>query len=759
VREVPPPSGEGHQDRGFDPAATVPTLSPEQIEHLARVGRHWERLVGQHEEWSADLPVRIDLVPSHNSAGRLMRVQFSPGDAPDEVLATTDALCPKGGFGRVGYWLRRAVVGPPLRSAAINAERMRKLVALPILSSDALSSVAYGPQAILVVLIAAGSGALTHAIPIALAIGVLMIAVGLSYRQTVRAYPNGGGSYTVASDNLGELAGLFAAAGLMIDYVLTVAVSLAAGVAAISSAIPSISSATVVIGVVALVLLVAGNVRGAREAGVLFAAPTYLFVVAIFMVVGVGLVDAAGRHFAAKTPPLVHGTEGLSVLLLLRAFSSGATAMTGIEAISNAVPAFRPPAWRNARASLSWMIFLLVTMFAGVVALSHFEGIAPNNRETVLSQLAHHAVGGGVLYGFVQGATALVLLLAANTAFNGFPRLLYFMARNRHAPALFLRMGDRLAFSNGMLLLAVLAGALFVGFSGNTDALIPLYAVGVFLAFTLSQAGMVVRWRRTRDAGWRRSIAFNGVGCALSAIVLVISAATKFTEGAWVVVAAVPLLVVLFRRIKSYYADVRRAVALGPPPETPTRMPKHEPTLVPRSTAPAPPVAAMTAARTTAKRRKAGENAPRSDDERHEREQTPDQLHHFAVVPVAALDRPSMRALAYAASLGSPVLAVHISPNEEEAKRFEEYWRAWGDHLPLQVVISPYRAIVVPLARYIEALHRQRADITLTVVLPELIPRHNWQRLMHSGISSRLRRALRDETRIVVATIPFRIGD
>jgi amino acid transporter len=753
VREVPPPSGEGHQDHGFDPAATVPTLSAEQIEHLARVGRHWERLLGQHEEWSEELPVRIDLVPAAGAEGRYTEVQFAPGDAPDEVLATREALQPDSGAARVAFRLRRAIVGPPLRSAAINAERMRKLVALPILSSDALSSVAYGPQAILVVLIAAGSGALSHAIPIALAIGVLMIAVGLSYRQTVRAYPNGGGSYTVASDNLGVYAGLFAAAGLMVDYVLTVAVSLAAGIAAITSAIPSLHSATVWMGVVALVLLVAGNVRGAREAGVLFAAPTYLFVLAIFLVVGVGLVDAAGHNFAAKAPPLVHGTEGLSVLLLLRAFSSGATAMTGIEAISNAVPAFQPPAWRNARASLSWMIFLLVTMFAGIVALTHFEGIVPKNSETVLSELARHTVGGGVLYGFVQATTALVLLLAANTAFNGFPRLLYFMARNRHAPALFLRMGDRLAFSNGMLVLAVLSGALFVSFSGDTNALIPLYAVGVFLAFTLSQAGMVVRWLRTHEKGWRVSIGFNAVGCALSAIVLVISAATKFTEGAWVVVVAVPLLVVLFRRIEGYYTDVRSSIALGPPADMPTRMPKHEPTLVPRATSPAPRVPAK------GKSGKAGKADAGSEDRGgHEREQRPDQLHHFAIVPVAALDRPSMRALAYAASLGTPVLAVHISPNVEEAKRFEEYWKAWGDHLPLQVVISPYRAIVVPLARYIEALHRQREDITVTVVLPELIPRHAWQRLMHAGVSSRLRRALRNEPRIVVATIPFHIG-
>jgi amino acid transporter len=527
-----------------------------------------------------------------------------------------------------------------------------------------------------------------------------------------------------------------------------VAVSIAAGIAAVTSAIPSLGPQTVVIGVVVLAVLVGGNLRGAREAGLLFAAPTYLFVLAIYMIVIVGIVDAARGGFAIPRAPAVHATETLDVLLLLRAFSSGATAMTGIEAISNAVPAFQPVAWRNARASLSWMIFLLVTMFAGVVALTKLDAVVPLANQTLLSQLAHHAVGSGVLYGFVQGATALVLLLAANTAFNGLPRLLYFMARNHHAPALFLRMGDRLAFSNGIVLLALLAGVVYVAFGGDTNALIPLYAVGVFLAFTLSQAGMVVHWLRTRESGWKRSIAFNAVGCVLSAIVLVISGATKFTEGAWVVVVAVPLLVVLFVRCRLYYAMVARAVAL----ERPAAGSFHERALsVPRANARSKPQPSPQGIEAEAPG--AAESATQP-----EREQTPDQIHHFAVVPVAALDRSSMRALAYAASLGTPVLALHISPDEAEAQRFEEYWKAWGDHLPLQVVVSPYRAIVVPLARYIAALHRQRSDVTVTVVLPELIPRHPWQRVMHAGIASRLRRALLSEPRIVVATVPFHLS-
>jgi len=745
--EQPVTDDETHLEAGFDPAATVPQLSAEQFDHLCQVGRHWAKLVPHHEEWSEELPVRTDLVPAPRPVGRYTRVQFAPGDAPDEVLATPSASEPETQLGRLGFRLRRAIIGPPLRSAAVSDERMRKLVALPVMSSDALSSVAYGPQAILVVLIAAGSGALSRVVPIAIAIGVLMLAVGLSYRQTIRAYPGGGGSYTVASHNLGELPGLFAAAGLMVDYVLTVAVSIAAGVAAVTSAIPSLGSETVLIGVVVLVALVGGNLRGAREAGLVFAAPTYLFVIAIYMIVIVGIVHSATHGFSVPRPRAVHATETLDVLLLLRAFSSGATAMTGIEAISNAVPAFKPVAWRNARASLSWMIFLLVTMFTGVVALTKLDAVAPVPNQTLLSQLAHHAVGSGVLYGFVQAATALVLLLAANTAFNGLPRLLYFMARNRHAPALFLRMGDRLAFSNGIVLLAVLAAVVYVAFDGDTNALIPLYAVGVFLAFTLSQAGMVVRWLRIRASGWKGSIAFNAVGCVLSAVVLVISGATKFTEGAWVVVVAVPLLVMLFVRCRRYYAMVASAVALGPVSEGSS----HEaPLSVPRRNA-------ASKERAQEPEAEAPPDGPADSATPAEREQSPDQIHHFAVVPVAALDRSSMRALAYAASLGTPVLALHISPNEAEAKRFEQYWKAWGDHLPLQVVVSPYRAIVVPLARYIEALHRQRTDVTVTVVLPELIPRHPWQRMLHAGVASRLRRALLAEPRIVVATVPFHL--
>ena len=451
-----------------------------------------------------------------------------------EVEATADAEVEPTPDARVGSALRRALLGPPLRSSAIARERMRKLVALPVLSADALSSVAYGPEAMLAVLVLAGSGGLSYSLPIAGAIAFLMLAVGVSYRQTIRAYPHGGGSYIVATDNLGRVPGLVAAAGLMTDYILTVAVSVASGLEAVTSAIPSLAPARVVIGVGVIVVLLAGNLRGVRQAGALFAAPTYAFILAMFVLIAVGLIDAGGRGFHATPRPPLTATEGVGVLLILRAFASGSTAMTGIEAISNAVPVFKPTEWRNARTTLTWMVGLLITLFVGTIAIVQLNGVVPNAHETMLSQLAHRSFGSGFMYPVVQAATAAILLLAANTAYNDFPRVLFLLARDFQAPRLFLRLGDRLAFSNGIIVLSAAALVIFVGFGGKTAPLIPLYAVGVFLAFTLSQTGMVMHWWRLRDPHWRRSLAINATGALLSAIVFITAAITKFTEGAWV---------------------------------------------------------------------------------------------------------------------------------------------------------------------------------------------------------------------------------
>lgn len=697
---------------GADPSAILPALNGGQLDAVGDIGREWAMTDGKGAS-VPELPVNpslgsmggeaqasrfVRLVPVHAGDGAPHELEAASADAESDVPVT-----------RAARRLARALVGPPLKSSAIVQERMRKLVALPVLSADALSSVAYGPEAMLAVLVLGGGAGLGWSLPISGAIVFLMLAVGLSYRQTIRAYPHGGGSYIVASDNLGQIVGLIAAAGLITDYILTVTVSIASGLEAVTSALPTLSSAIVPLGLGMIVLLMAGNLRGVRQAGALFAAPTYAFILAIVMLVLVGLVDASHREFQAVPTPAVHASEGVGVLLVLRAFSSGSTAMTGIEAISNAVPAFKPVEWRNARTTLSWMVGLLIAMFVGIIALVELDGVVPQPTQTVLSQLARRDFGAGPLYVYIQAATALVLLLAANTAYNDFPRVMFLLARDHLAPVRYLKMGDRLAFSNGIIVLSAAAAIIFVAFNGDVNTLIPLYAVGVFLAFTLSQAGMVVHWWRLRTAGWRTSMAFNAVGCALAAIVFLIAGITKFTEGAWVALAVIVTFTGTALLIRRHYDDVEQAVALGP----------HE--------------------------------------QGCEAEETPAQVSNLAIVPIAALNLASMRALAYAASLGQPTVAVHISPTNDEAERFRNYWTTWGNHIPLEVVQSPYRAIVAPTIAYIESLRSQRPDLTLTVIVPEIVVRHWWQRWLHDHTAARLRRALMPLPKVLVTSVPLHL--
>ncbi|MDH6463661.1 amino acid transporter [Micromonospora sp. A200] len=712
------PGDEDEADSGtvVTPSAEFPPLAPEELGTLRRIGDRWRA------DQPGELPIDPTLGrhgerPTPTRFGRLAPIAMFRREQPDELVATEPANLPGTRFGRALTRLRRAVFGPPLSSAAVLYERMRKLVALPVLSSDLLSSVAYGPEAMLAVLVLAGSAALGLSLPLAVALVVLMIAVGVSYRQTIHAYPHGAGSYIVAGDNLGSAAGLTAAAGLILDYVLTVAVSVAAGVHAVTSALPGLAPFAVPLGVLVIAVLLAANLRGVRTAGNIFVLPTYAFVVALLALLAVGYLRVAGRGFTPVPPPAVPAAEGLGLLLVLRAFASGAVSMTGIEAVSNAVPAFRPPEWRNARTTLGWMVAMLVLLFAALTLLFHLAGLVPRVDQTLLSQLARSTFPTGPWYGLIQAATALILLLAANTAFNGFPRLLFFMARAGHAPRRFLHMGDRLAFSNGLVALAATAALVFVAFGGYTEALIPLYAVGVFLAFTLSQAGMVVHWRRRRGAGWRGRLAVNAVGATLSGLVLVTAAVAKFTEGAWVVVIAVPLLVFLFHRVHRHYRNLHAALALHPPPVA--------------------PVAAGPA----------------------EGEELPQQVRHLVVVPMARLNRASLRALAYAVSLGQPTLAVHIAPEEAEADRFREQWRAWGDHVRLETIVSPYRAVIGPLAHYLEALHDTGPELVLTVIVPEVVLRRSWHRPLHSRAEQRLRRALRPLPGVVVTSVPVHLSE
>ncbi|HEX7744094.1 MAG TPA: APC family permease [Micromonosporaceae bacterium] len=721
----------------LSPSAEFPPLGEEELTVLRQVGQEWgPRLRGPQPRLDA-LPLDPALgarpgPPAPSRFGRFAPVEMFQAAPPDQLVATRPAAEPESRAGRATRRIRRLLLGPPLASAAVVQERMRKLVGLPVLSSDLLSSVAYGPEAMMAVLVLAGAAALGLSLPLSALLIVMMLTIGASYRQTIAAYPHGAGSYIVACDNLGRLPGLTAGASLMMDYILTVSVSVSAGVHATTSALPHLDPYRVPLGLLVIAILLIGNLRGVRAAGYLFAAPTYAFLLAIGLVLAVGLAQAAGRGFARLPPPPVAPVEGVGLLLLLRALSSGATSMTGIEAVSNAVPAFRPVEWRNARTALTWMIGMLVVAFAGTVLMFYLNGIVPRPEETMLSQLARQALSAGPLYAYVQVATTVILLLAANTAFNDFPRLLFFLARDCHAPRNFLHMGDRLAFSNGIIALAVAAAALYVMFGGRTVSLIPLYAVGVFLAFTLSQAGMVVHWRRRRgEPRWRRKLVVNAAGAVLSGVVLVTAAVGKFAEGAWVVVIAVPVVVLLCLRIRRHYDTVARALALHPQArETPPDRP------------PAPSVTGVNP----------GSGEPETAD-------SPQEVGHLVVVPLARLDLAALRALAYAASLGQPMFAVHISPDDEEDDRFRNQWETWGNHLRLEIIVSPYRTIIPPLARYVEALHALRPDITLTVVLPEVVVRRPWHRLLHSRTPRRLRTALRHVPGIVVASVPVHVRE
>ncbi|GAA5183686.1 APC family permease [Rugosimonospora acidiphila] len=693
----------------FKPSAELPQLTEHELEVLGEVGRQWAR-AHRRVPRSDGLPLDPGLgrqrpAPQLGRFSRLAPIGMFRSQAPEELVATGEQL-PAPGRLRAQSRIRRVLLGPRLRGSAVVRERMRKLVGLPVLSSDLLSSVAYGPETMLSVLVLAGSGALRLSLPIAGVLVVLMITVGVSYRQTIRAYPRSAGSYLVASENLGDRFGLAAAAGLMMDYILTVAVSVAAGVNAITSALPWLAPVAIPMGIAVIAVLLAGNLRGVRAAGRLFAAPTYAFIFGILLLLGFGAVQAARRGFAPLPPPNAAATQAVGVMLVLRAFASGASSMTGVEAVSDAVPVFRPPEWRNARTTLTWMVSLLVVMFTGLVMLMYLQGVAPRPNQTVLSELGRKTFPVGPLYDYLQASTALILLLAANTAFQDFPRLLFFMAHDRYAPRSFLRLGDRLVFSNGILTLSVGAALLFIVFHGRTRALIPLYAVGVFLAFTLSQTGMVRHWSRVRGPHWRRSLVINAAGAVLSAIVLVTAAVGKFTAGAWVVVAGVLLVVLIALGIRRHYDAVWAATT-------------------PRA-------------------------AWGSTDR-------PQEIRHLTVVPVARLDLSSLCALAYAASLGQPLFAVHISPDDEEDERFRRQWSSWGDHVRLEIIVSPSRAVVASLASYLEALHLLRPDITLTVVLPELAISRWWVRPLHGHMPARLRRALRGLPGVVITSVPLHV--
>ncbi len=661
--------------------------------------------------------------------------------APDELEAAVPAPAPRSETARLVRRVRTALFGAPLTTAQQIHERLTKVKALAVLSSDAISSVAYATEASLAILITAGLGILSINPWIAVAIATLMLIVGASYFQTIHAYPQGGGSYIVARSNLGDWPGLVAAAALLIDYVLTVSVSVSAGVDAIVSLNTTrLSEFAVPLGVIFILAIMVVNLRGVREAGTIFTAPTYLFIGAFLVMIVTGIIHAAlapgglftpiPPHIHPFGPPLGWAPEKLSLLLVLTAFASGCSAMTGVEAISNGVPAFQAPESRNAARTLVWMITILVTLFLGTTYLAWRFGIEPYNggEPTLTSQIANMLFGGSVVTNWffyvIQFTTMLILILAANTSYADFPRLASILAHDGWLPKGFSFRGNRLAFSVGIVVLTVLAITLIIAFEGNTEALINLYALGVFTAFTLSQSGMVIHWWRLRAAagsGWLRSMIINAIGALTTGLVAMVIMVTKFDRGAWIVMLLVPLLVLLFRGISRHYRGVAQQITrLAPPPPATT-------------------------------------------------------VRHQALAPISRMDRVAERTLAYARSLGLQVTAVHVTTEQEDDSDFREafyHWahdveiaennQSWGGKQPaplpqLVVIRSPYRGLVGPFLEYVRQRRRASPGSLVTVFLPEYVPAHVWERALHNETALRLKLALYSMRDVVVTNVPYHL--
>ena len=606
--------------------------------------------------------------------------------------------------------LKRLLFGRPLPSDRLDHERLDKKTALAVLSSDAISSVAYATEQTLIVLAVLGSPAFGYVVPISAVIVGLLVLVALSYRQTIFAYPGGGGSYTVAKDNLGTMPGLVAAAALLTDYILTVSVSISGGVAAITSAYPAVLPHTVAVCMASVAVLALVNLRGVRESGIAFSVPTYVFIGMMLLLIGSGIVKMmsggalTGTSIpAAPTGSLPGPTSFALVFLVLRAFAEGCVAMTGTEAISNGVGAFKRPSAHNAAVTLTWMAAILAVFFLGTSELARHFAVMPTATETVLSQLGRKVFGLGGRYFVLQYATFAILVLAANTAFADFPRLASILARDGYMPRQFGARGDRLAFSNGILALAAVAMLLIWLFRGVTSALIPLYAIGVFVCFTLSQGGMVMHWLRSRDAGWRWRAALNGVGAVATALVSIVQIVTKFTYGAWIVVLIIPLIIVVLRRIHRHYEHFAREVAYS----------GQAPLMF---------------------------------------------LHHTVVVPVNGITKPAAGALVYATTISEDVRAVYVEVDPDTSDELRRRWNEWDIGIELTVLGSPYRSILRPLTDYVNSLiERDQSDL-VTVVVPEIVPRRWWGHLLHNKTALFIRTAFLFRPNVVVTAVPYLIG-
>ena len=612
--------------------------------------------------------------------------------------------------------LKRLLVGRPLATTEQEHQRIPKVIGLAVFSSDAISSTAYATEEILFVTAVGASSlmlGLETLIPIAIAVALLLAIVAFSYRQTIFAYPSGGGSYVVSRENLGENPSLVAAASLLVDYILTVAVSISAGVAAISS-IPAFSDVAkhrVLVGIFLIVLITLANLRGIKESGRLFAAPTYLYIVMISALIIYGLVRAFILKDISNIPFDQKAFDGtlesggtLGLFLILKGFSSGAVALTGVEAISNGVPAFKKPESKNAAATLVWMAVILGTLFMGISILAHHLQPYPSHDITVLAQLGIQVFGQGAVFFVLQIATALILILAANTAYADFPRVASVIAFDEYLPHQMRNRGDRLVFSNGVLILATAAIVLIVAFGGVTTALIPLYAVGVFTSFTLSQAGMVRHHQKQREENWRRHAIMNGIGSVATLIVLVIVATTKFTSGAWVPLVLIPLIILLFKAIRRHYLRVDRALKAN-----------------------------LTSEMTRPRR-------------------------NTVVVLVGNVNGGVLQALSYAKSLNPNYLvAVRLVDSDEEAAEVNKVWLDAGFDIPLETVYSPYRELRRPLLEFLDRLDEKYENDNVTVIIPEFVVSHWWENILHNQSALRIKRWLLFRRGTMVTSVPYHI--
>lgn len=622
----------------------------------------------------------------------------------------------------VSTWL----IGRPLPTADAPHQTIGKAIGLAVFASDALSSTAYATQEILVILAVAGTAAFGYAFPISVAIVALMAIVTISYEQTIHAYPDGGGAYIVARDNLGELPAQIAGAALLTDYILTVAVSISSGVAQIVSAFPELRDDRVILGIVLVLFSMVINLRGVRESGAIFAIPSYFFLVMMLLMLVVGFFRfITGGLGTVIDPPHLHALEPLAVItpfLILHAFSSGTAALTGIEAISNGVTAFREPRSRNAGITLIWMAFILAALFLGITYLSGQIHAIPSEEETVISQLARTIyVERGILYLLTITATTVILVMAANTAFAGFPRLAAMLGADGFMPRQYAFRGSRLVFSNGIISLAIFACILIVLFKASVTALIPLYAIGVFLSFSLSQTGMAIRWFKigqlkqdeqikergsmlNYDSRWKLKMIINSFGAFLTFIVMLVFAYTKFTDGAWLVLIVIPILVYLFSAIHRHYRNLAKTLSLenfGAPPLTP---------------------------------------------------------RHRVIIPISGVHRGTLLALRYARTLSNDVTAVHVSIDPAETEKLEKKWDVWGEGVRLVTLNSPYRLLLEPLIDYIEDVSNQRqANDTITVVVPQFVPKHWYHNLLHMQTAFLLRSALIFKPGIMITDVPYQV--